>query len=448
MTKYFCEGLWRKGRWQAKVLVETNDQGLVESISHLEQAPNNSIKLGFVCPGFQNTHSHSFQYLMAGFTEKHRSNKQDFWSWRERMYALANAIRPDDLYEITKLCYQNMLRKGYLSVCEFHYLHFHEPNKHLKIQESFAAAIINAAKDVGINLNLVPVYYESSEFDKPALEEQQRFVFSDVRAYAKYIHRLHALENRFCKIGHGVHSVRATMPQTVKTILNSRELPGRKHLHISEQKQEVDRFYNRFQKTPISWFLENITEPCNLIHATHLEDGEITKLAKSIHHVVLCPTTEANLGDGIFPLQRYHREGGSWSIASDSNVVIEPGSELALIDYSQRWLSNSRCPLALHNSKDFSEADIMYEHITREAERASGFDTSVEIGSYLNILSFNSQHPLLADSSHRLNQIIFNPKENYLTDVVINGQHKKIANLGEDWLILKKLTDKYKNLLY
>ena len=346
MANFDCEKIWYQNRWHDRFRVVTDASGKISKIAPQPQSdPAAATKLKIVIPGIQNNHSHSFQFMMAGLVESHSSHSEDFWSWRQRMYQIAGAIEPEDLYAITRIAYKAMLKAGYLAVTEFHYLHFDKNGKPYAKDQDFCQAIQKAAADVGIYLCLIPVFYKNSYFDAEPLAEQRRFMFRSIDQYLEYLDRRDWQACERFTVGSGVHSVRAAPPPLLAQILNDKTIPGPKHLHISEQMKEVKDYHARYQQTPIEWLLRDISSPCNLVHATHANSYEIAALASSDHSVILCPHTEANLGDGIFSLADYHERGGRWSIGSDSNTTIDPFAELRLLDYGQRLQLQSRSPL-------------------------------------------------------------------------------------------------------
>jgi len=323
--------------------IEIDHDGRILGFSPAE--PNECIP-GLALPGMPNAHSHCFQRAMVGFAESKQEGVEDsFWSWREHMYKLANRLNPDQLYIIACQSFTEMLQAGFTSVAEFHYIHRSlegEPTNDM------ADAVIRAAKDVGIRMRLLPVLYIKGGFNLPAQPEQFRFVYNSLSAYCDLL--------EFCKVriptGIAPHSLRAVPVQGLpKLIRYATAVLGEKypiHMHIAEQKDEVKQCLAAHQVSPIQLLADTValTSQWNLVHATHVNGRDLDTLARMKAQVVLCPLTEAYLGDGVFPAQQFVDQGGRFAIGSDSNTRIDPFEELRLLEYGQRLMSRKRLRLS------------------------------------------------------------------------------------------------------
>ncbi len=302
---------------------------------------------GPVLPGLVNAHSHAFQRAIAGLTEQRGARGDDFWSWRERMYAVALRISAAQLEAVATRLYTEMLAGGYTQVCEFHYLHNAPAGAPPTDPLEMSMALVRAAQRSGIGLTLLPTLYMRAGFEATGLrEQQQRFASSPQRIEAL----LDALA-RACQhlprvsLGVAIHSLRAADAQAIQTLAalaNARQLPI--HIHIAEQEQEVRDCLAHTGLRPMEWLLQHLPLHArwNLVHATHATDQELRGVARSSAHIVLCPSTEANLGDGIFDYPAYAAQGGGWSIGSDSHVSRAWVEELRLLEYSQRLQRRQR----------------------------------------------------------------------------------------------------------
>ena len=329
--------------------VGVDEAGVIQYISDL--APTDGMAAetiqGYALPGFQNAHSHAFQYGMAGDAEQHPVGvSDDFWTWREAMYRCALTVTPEQAEAIAAMLYAEMLRNGYTHVAEFHYLHHDKNGKPYSNLAEMGERMLAAAKTAGIRITLIPVFYQKGGFGVAPNDRQRRFISQNVDDYFKLLNEsIHSTTwYEYANAGFSVHSLRAVDLEDVKRTFagGPKDLPF--HLHVSEQKKEVADCISYTQQRPMQWLLNNlpVNERFHLVHSTHLDDNELKQLAASKANVVLCPSTEGNLGDGIFPMRDYTRLGGRWSIGTDSHIGLDPIEEYRMIDYRQRLVSNLR----------------------------------------------------------------------------------------------------------
>jgi formimidoylglutamate deiminase len=293
----------------------------------------------FILPAIANTHSHAFQRAMAGLTEYRSAQQDSFWSWRELMYRFAGQINPEQLYAIAAQLYGEMLEAGFTQVCEFHYLH-HQPNGQAYANPAeMSQAIIRAAEDAGIGLTLLPVLYQSGGFDgRPLNSTQKRFEHS-TENFLRLIESLQKQESHLLKIGVALHSLRAVPEQSLREVLpllRAKKIPV--HIHIAEQQTEVHECLAVRGARPVQWLLDHadVDDHWCLVHATYMDAKEIKAVAQSKAVVSICPSTEANLGDGFFPFKAYLKQGGRWAIGTDSNTSVSCVEELRWLEYGQR----------------------------------------------------------------------------------------------------------------
>lgn len=334
--KLWFETAWLDGEWQDRVRVTAEG-----AMPGLDPEPGDE-RHAIGVPGFPNVHSHAFQRGMAGLAEARGPRSDDFWSWRDLMYRFVERITPEDVEAIAAQAYAEMLETGFTRVGEFHYLH-HLPDGTPTLE--MAQAIAAAAQGTGIGLTLLPVFYAHGGFGgAPAGAAQRRFL-NTPDSFAKLVEACRGLTD---VVGIAPHSLRAATPDQLRAIL---PLGGPIHIHIAEQVKEVGDCVAWSGKRPVEWLLDEmpVDTGWTLVHATHLTEAERTTLAKSGAVAGLCPITEANLGDGIFPAAAYLDEGGAIAIGSDSNVRIDAAEELRLLEYGQRLTSRSRNVLAAPN---------------------------------------------------------------------------------------------------
>jgi formiminoglutamate deiminase len=342
MKSYRFKALLQNSGWLENAAVSIDEKGKIVSV--LQDSEGEFIN-GYALPAFQNAHSHAFQYAMAGLAENNAGD-DDFWSWREMMYSLALNLNPDEFKTIAAMLYAELLRNGYSNVAEFHYVHHDKNGAEFDNLAAMGEALIEAANEAGIKITLIPIFYQKGGFGIAPNERQRRFISNTFEDYARLFEASVAVCKKYenANIAVGIHSMRGVEANDILRAVN--ELPNDIpfHIHVSEQLKEVADCVEFLGKRPVEWLLENcdLNERFHLVHATHLTETETEKLAKSGANVVLCPSTEGNLGDGIFPLRDYQNSGGNWSLGTDSHIGLNPFEELRLLDYGQRLISHKR----------------------------------------------------------------------------------------------------------
>ena len=315
MKTFSFKGILLNEGWLDNAFVTVDDQGKISSISQEHKGDSESLNC-FALPGFQNAHSHAFQYAMAGLAEIHSTDKNpdDFWSWRDSMYKLALSVSPDDLQKIARQLYAEMLRHGYTNVAEFHYVHHDKEGKRYDNLSEMGERLIAAASEVGIGITLIPIFYQKGGFGKDPVEGQKRFLSQSVEEYYELL-EASSKSCDYCQhanVAVGIHSMRGVDPADIATVAKEgrRDIPF--HIHISEQLKEIEESKKYLGKRPVEWMLDNVelSDRFHLVHATHLTEDETKYLAASGANVVLCPSTEGNLGDGIFPVKMYQEHRG------------------------------------------------------------------------------------------------------------------------------------------
>lgn len=325
-------------------------------------------------PGIANLHSHAFQRAMAGVAERQGDPSDSFWTWREAMYRIAARFDPESLHAVASQLYVEMLEAGYTRVCEFHYLHHAPDGQPYADAAAMSDALVRAARDTGIRMTLLPVLYMAGGFDgRPLSARQRRFGF-DVERYLRLLDALRAREDAMLRVGCALHSLRAVPEAAMRDVLSALPAGMPVHIHIAEQVGEVQDCLALRGARPVEWLLANagVDRHWTLVHATHLDDGEISGIARSGAVVALCPTTEANLGDGLFPMQAFRAAQGRWGIGSDSHISVSPVEELRWLEYGQRLLSRHRNVIA--DAASPSVGDTLLRGVADSRATATGFD--------------------------------------------------------------------------
>jgi formimidoylglutamate deiminase len=296
-------------------------------------------------PGVANLHSHAFQRAFAGLTERRGAGPDNFWSWREQMYRFALALSPEEIADIAALCYVEMLEAGFTRVGEFHYLHHANDGRAYDDIGELSVRIAEAAERSGIGLTLLPVFYAHSGFGgAPPSAEQRRFI-NDLDGFQRLFARCEEIVGALdgANLGLAPHSLRAATPEEIGELA---DLAGRRplHIHVAEQMTEVDGAVAALGARPVAFLLDRFDVGANwcAVHATHMTAQETRALAASGAVAGLCPTTEANLGDGLFAAREYLDHGGVFGIGSDSNVRVNLAEELRLLEYGQRLTRRER----------------------------------------------------------------------------------------------------------
>ncbi len=337
--------LWTAGGWRANAGFELDGRGSVGALDTAAPiAGAGRLRPDWIVPGIPNLHSHAFQRAMAGLAERQTDPADSFWTWRETMYRFASKMTPESLHAVAAQLYAEMLEAGYTTVCEFHYLHHAPDGRPHADPAAMSRALVQAARDTGIRLTLLPVLYMTGGFDGRALSQRQRRFGHDVDAFLHLLDLLCEDAGDGLHVGCALHSLRAVPAEAMRSVLEALPAAMPVHIHIAEQIGEVQDCLALRGARPVEWLLANagVDARWTLVHATHLDAEEVRGIAASGATVALCPTTEANLGDGLFPLREYLAAGGAWGIGSDSQISVSPVEELRWLEYGQRLITRHR----------------------------------------------------------------------------------------------------------
>jgi len=429
-TWYRFDSLQTPGGWLTPAWLAVADDGSIAEIR--EQAPDGvSVETvaGPAIPGLSNLHSHAFQRAMAGLAEGPATSEDDFWSWREVLYRFVERLTPDDLEAIAAQLYGEMLRHGYTGVVEFHYLHRAADGGAYDDPAEMAHRLAQAAGRTGIALTLAPTLYISNGFGgRPADTGQRRFVNS-VEDHLRLIESAAAgLDDTGNQaIALALHSLRAVPPDALAQAVAgfSVDRPDRPiHIHCAEQTKEVEECLAWSGARPVEWLLANadIDARWCLVHATHMTGDETEGLAKSGAVAGICPTTEADLGDGLFPLRTYLAAGGRFGVGSDSHVAVSAAEELRWLEYGQR-LNERRRNRAGDATR--SAARRLYDDAAAGGAQAAGRRTGrLEAGARADLVVLDPTDPgLVARAGDRLlDGYIFRGGDNPVRDVMVGGK--------------------------
>jgi len=415
--------------WGKDVLVEWDANGTIVRVDTGVAVPAGAQLIApvveYALPGMINLHSHSFQRALGGRTEKAGETKDSFWTWRDLMYRFARNITPEHIEAIAAQLFSECLRHGYTSMCEFHYVQRAPDGAMYPRPAETAERVIAAARLAGIGITMLPVLYSYSGFGESALKpEQQRFK-TDAQDVLRIVEALEPLRDARTEVGVAPHSLRAASVAQMNEVLAT--LPGERpvHIHIAEQTQEVQQSLDWSGSRPVQWLLDqvDVNERWCLVHATHLVRDEVERMARSGAVAGLCPTTEANLGDGLFPLEAFLAEGGRFGIGSDSHISQSAVEELRWLEYGQR-LQHQRRNIAV-SAGERNVGDFLWQGALRGGAQASGRPVgALAPGRRADMIVLDDQHPNLYGLAldEVLGSFVFCGNDNLVKDVMVGGQ--------------------------
>ncbi len=426
---FFHQALLPEG-WVRDVRLRVDSGGTITEVVS-GAAPDSSHRLeGVAVPGVPDLHSHAFQRALAGLTERGSSKGDTFWTWRDRMYSFLARLEPDDVEAIAEQLYIELVRHGYTQVTEFHYLRNDPEGRPYADAVEMAMRLHRAAGRAGPALTLLPVLYRSSDFGgRPPTAGQRRFLAT----VDEILTDVTLLRNRFAddplrRVGLALHSLRAVPPRELELAVSGMraiDADAPIHIHVAEQLREVEACVRWSGRRPVEWLLEHAPVDARwcLVHATHMTVDETLRLAASGAVAGLCPTTEANLGDGIFPLADYLVAGGACGVGSDANVSTSPASELRLLEYGQRLVHHQRNVAA--GGTDRSTARTLLERAWVGGAQAGGRHAgALAPGRAADIVVLDPDHPALAgrEGDELLDSWIFAGDETPVRHVVVGGR--------------------------
>ncbi len=380
--------------WARDVRIVCANGTLAEVSAGVPAQPGDTA-LAIALPGLGNLHSHAFQRGMAGLTEIGGNSGDSFWSWRELMYRFLAHLQPDAVQAIAEQAYVEMLESGFTRVGEFHYLHHAADGSAYANRAEMAERIAAAAQGSGIGLTLLPVFYAHADFGGAPPNPAQRRLIHDVDGFAELLQgcarALQGMDDAV--LGIAPHSLRAVTGHELAALLPL--TAGPVHIHIAEQTREVDACVAWSGLRPVRWLYEHAAVDARwcLVHATHVDDDEVRRIVASRAVVGLCPITEANLGDGLFPMQAFARAGGRFGVGSDSNVLIDAAEELRLLEYGQRLQLRGRNVLAPGAGQ--SSGRWLFEQSLHGAAQALGVASGLRVGAPADVVELDPSHPAL-----------------------------------------------------
>lgn len=437
VTRYFAPQAWVDGAWTQDVLLAVAADGSWASIepNAVEEARHGAVQLkGAVLPGLVNAHSHAFQRAIAGLTERSEGSSDDFWSWRDRMYSAALRITPEQLEAVAALLYAELLQAGYTQVCEFHYLHNNPDGKAYADPLEMSLALVRAAQRVGMGLTLLPTLYMRSGFGAAGLRADQRRFASTPESVLRLAEGVLHQGGHQINTGVALHSLRAVDEAALHEVAAAARANGMAvHIHIAEQIQEVKDCVAAHGERPIEWLLSHAAPDAhwNLVHATQSTEAELQGVKKSGAAVVICPSTEANLGDGVFNLPAYAAAGGNWSVGSDSHVTRSWQEELRLLEYSQRLTLRQRNIAARAPAGPGSAGNLFNAALAGGSAATALHLGGLHPGQRADFLVVDAASPALLGipPDHLLDALVFSSPDARFSEVFVAG--RKVVSGGQ-----------------
>ena len=371
--------------------------GVITGVETGATARPDDTKADLALPGLCNLHSHAFQRGMAGLAETRGPVGDTFWTWREVMYRFLDRLDPEMVEAITALAFAEMLEGGFTRVGEFHYLHQTPAGTPYDDPAELTHRIAAAAAETGIALSFLPVFYAHADFGGAPPKPGQRRFIHDLDAFARLLEATRADAKGLpdATIGVAPHSLRAVTPEEL-TVLTDLGAGGPMHIHAAEQDKEVDDCVVALGARPVEWLLANAAVDARwcLVHATQMTPAETAGLARSGAVAGLCPITEANLGDGIFPSLPYLEAGGRFGLGTDSNIQIDAAAELRALEYAQRLALKGRNVLA--HAEGASTGVSLFQKALAGGAQALGAKAGFVPGAPADIVTLDATHPTLA----------------------------------------------------
>ena len=429
VNRIFAERALLPGGWAENVAISLDDSGHIAAIETGSTAAIGAERaVGPLVPAIANLHSHAFQRAMAGLAEVAGSGDDSFWTWREEMYRTVGLVNPDDVEAIAAKLYMEMLKGGFGHVAEFHYLHHQADGSPYADPAEMSLRILSAARTTGIGLTHLPVFYAHANFGGVDPNPGQRPFLHDPDRFLALLQRLEPLCREASNtLGYAIHSLRAATPEEMRTILDAAPVAGPIHIHVAEQTKEVDDSLAWSGRRPVEWLLDEmpVDQRWCAIHATHLTETERQRLARSGAVAGLCPATEANLGDGIFPAVEFMAEGGSFGVGTDSHVATSVAEELRLLEYGQRLRDRRRNRLA--TGPGASIGRTIFDAAFKGGAQAAGQKTAgIAVGARADFVVLDGDNPYIAAASDNqiLDRWLFSLGGETVRDVMVAGEWK------------------------
>jgi formimidoylglutamate deiminase len=428
-TLYRPDLLYANGSFLTDAALLVDDDGRVAAITKSDTPADTVIPLPgkALLPGFVNTHSHSFQRLIRGKSESRVTSGKDFWSWRGTMYHAAAHLTPQQVYDVARMAFLEMALAGTTTVGEFHYVHTTPTCQPYDDPNILSKQVIAAAQSIGIRIALLRTAYLRAGYQLPPDPGQARFYETSTA----FLANLETLVKEFpagspqVSIGVAPHSLRAVPLDDLRAIAGwarSQHLPL--HMHMSEQVAENEACLREYGNTPVALLRDAglLGPDWTAIHATHTTTDEIAMIASEHATICACPTTERNLGDGIFAADRVMKSGVRVALGSDSQAQIDPLEDARELDYHLRLALQQRAILDQIGKQ--SLAARLFDSATVNGARALAVPTGdLAPNSHADFFTIDRRDISIAGHSaeNLLPLIVFGLNRTAIRDVAVNG---------------------------
>lgn len=425
MSSLFARHALMPDGWCANVRIEWDAAGTLTALTQGAAAAAGEATFELVMPGMINLHSHAFQRALGGLTEVAGDGPDSFWTWRDLMYRFARNITPEHIEAIAAQLFSECLRHGYTSVCEFHYVQRDQEGAMYPRPAETAERVVSAAHKAGIGVTMLPVLYSYAGFGEQPLKSEQKRFRTDAADVLGIIAALEPLRGPQVEVGVAPHSLRAASAAQIGEVLAALPAGRPVHIHIAEQQAEVEQCIAATGMRPVQYLMDRFQLDARwcLVHATHMEPFETEALAASGAVAGLCPTTEANLGDGLFPLEPFLAGGGRFGVGSDSHISQSAVEELRWLEYGQRLLHQRRNVAASPAQRRVG--DFLWQGALAGGALASGRPVgALAPGKRADLLVLDSAHPNLAGIAPEdvLGTFVFCGNDNLVRDVMVGGR--------------------------
>jgi formimidoylglutamate deiminase len=414
---------WTGERFEPDVQIAIGEDGRIEAVGNLGHIPDLRLKNRALLPGMVSAHSHAFQRGLRGRGETFPAGAGSFWSWREAMYGLVGRLEDEEFRSLCLQTFREMRAVGITTVGEFHYFHHREAEAE---DYAFDDLVLAAAAEAGIRIVLIESYYRTGGVGQPLEGPQRRFGSPSPEVFWEQMDRLAArLDPRRETLAASVHSLRAASPEDLASIYEEarrRDLPF--HIHVEEQRREIDDVLAYYGKRPMALLLETLGTATDVtaVHCTHTDAEEMDRFLAAGGIVCLCPLTEGNLGDGIASVPRARPTSGAFCLGSDSNARISPIEEMRWLEYAQRLATESR---GLLRDQEGSVARVLLDAATAGGAKALGLEAGrIEPGLWADFAAIDLEAPTLTGWTPEtlLESIIVGATEEIIAATCVGGE--------------------------
>jgi len=425
-TAYFAPSALLPDGWASAVRMEVDTFGRLSRVEAGASA-DGAVRLpGPVVPGMPNLHSHAFQRALIGRTQVAGPGEDSFWTWRKAMYASLDRLGPDEVAAVAGWLAVELLEGGFTGIAEFHYVHHQPDGTPYANPAELGQRTLSALRSAGLSVAMLPVLYAHSGFGGQAPVPGQRRFLNDVEGVLRIVEAIrdHAAGDPGVRVGLAPHSLRAVTPDELRAAVAGLLANAPIHVHIAEQQKEVEDCIAWSGAPPVRWLLDHapVDGRWCLVHATHVRPDEVEGMAAAGCIAGLCPTTEADLGDGIFPAVDFVRMGGRLGVGTDSHVGRSAAAELRLLEYGQRLRDQRRARVLPPGERHTGAA--LWRAAAAGGAQALGLDTGrLSVGAAADLVALDADHPALIglDGDALLDAVVLGQGDGAVDTVVARG---------------------------